>query len=130
MADLLLVDDDVRIVETTAWLLERAGHQVRTARSYREVRVLLSERVPDLMLADLNLGLESGAEELPRLWSEGLLPRTLVISGYVDRELATRMASIPGVVGTLRKPVEWSTLEAEIAASLPVPARRSSPGSP
>ncbi len=118
MADLLLVDNDGRIVELVAWFLERAGHRVRCATSYAEARGLLAQGLPDLLLADLELGAERGIEELPRLAREGLLPRTLVVSGFLDAELRERLGAVPGVVGTLAKPFDLEALEQAIAASL------------
>ncbi len=118
MADLVLVDNDERIVELVAWFLRRARHTVRTAASYAQVRGLLAERAPDLMLADLELGEERGDEELPRLAREGLLPPTLVVSGYLDRELEAHLRSVPGVRGTLAKPFDLPGLERSIEQCL------------
>jgi len=121
MADLLLVDNDTRITDLTAWFLRRSGHEVRIAASYAEARVPLAERAPDLLLADLELGEESGIEELPRLFAEGLLPPTLVVSGFLDADLAEELARIPGVLGTVSKPFDMGDLEREIARLLETP---------
>lgn len=118
MADLVLVDNDERIVELVAWFLRRARHTVRTAGSYAEVRGMLAERLPDLMLADLELGEERGDEELPRLAAEGLLPPTLVVSGYLDRELEHALRRVPGIRGTLGKPFDLPGLERSIEECL------------
>ena len=118
MADLLLVDNDARITELTAWFLKRNGHEVRIASSYAHARDSLRERSPDLLLADLELGEESGLEELPKLLTEGLLPRTLVVSGFLDAELSEQLARIPGVLGTVAKPFDMEGLEGEIARAL------------
>lgn len=118
MADLLLVDNDRRIVDLAAWFLERRGFTVRSVLSYHEARVAIRERVPDLMLADLELGDESGREELPRLEREGLLPRTLVVSGFLDAALDAELRSIELVIDTLAKPYDMDRLEASIRACL------------
>lgn len=118
MSDLLLVDDDRRIVELVAFFLERRGHVVRIASSFAAARVALAERMPDLMLSDVDLGRERAEEELPRLARERLLPPTLVVSGYLDGVLEARMLAVAGVVGTLRKPYDLSALEARIADAL------------
>lgn len=118
MAELLLVDNDERILELTAWFLERAGYEVRSAPSYARARELLLERRAHLVLADLELGEERGSEELPKLAAEGLLPPTLVVSGFLDAELEARLLAIPGVVGTLAKPVDLGTLERRVAEAL------------
>lgn len=119
MAVLLLVDNDARIVELTAWFLDRLGHQVRTAVSYAAARAQIeAEGAPDLMLADLELGVESGREELPRLSRSGGLPPTLVVSGYLDADLRRELMALPEVYGTLAKPFDMPELEAAIADCL------------
>ena len=119
MADLLLVDNDARIVELTAWFLERRGHRVRTANSYAQVRDSIAEGgAPDLLLADLELGAERGVEELPRLAAHGLLPPTLVVSGYLDAALERELTALAGIVGTLAKPFDMPELEAAIERCL------------
>lgn len=131
MADILLVDNDARIVELMAFFLGKHGHRVRTARSFSEARARIVERPPDLMLSDVDLGAESGRAELPRMAREGLLPPTLVVSGYLDRDLDAFLYAIPGVVSTLAKPFDLAELEARVAQCLT--ARRSgvpAPGDP
>jgi len=122
MADLLLVDNDARIVELLAWFLRRCGHEVRTADSYRAAREQVLQSVPDLMLADLELTRERGEEELPRLAAEGLLPPTLVVSGYLDSTLEQQLLAIEGVLGTLAKPFDLDLLRQRIEASLALAA--------
>lgn len=118
MANLLLVDNDARITDLTAWFLKRAGHEVECAISYADAREVLRTRRPDLLLADLDLGEESGREELPKLAREGLLPKTLVVSGFLDATIATELLAIPGVLGTVSKPFEMEGLEREITKAI------------
>lgn len=118
MADLLLVDNDTRLLELYKLFLERRGHSVRTAASFSDARACIAERVPELLLSDLELGAERGDEELARLARSGELPPTLVVSGYLDRELEARLALLPCVVGTLAKPFDLAALEQRIGASL------------
>lgn len=118
MAHLLIVDNDERIVELTVWFLRRMGHEVDSAFSYAAAREQLALRRPELMLADLDLGLESGLEELPKLAAEGCLPPTMVISGFLDSALERQLLAIPGVLATLAKPVDLTALGDHIAACL------------
>jgi DNA-binding response OmpR family regulator len=114
MVDLLVVDNDARIADLVAWFLERGGHKARVVTSYAAARELLRERTFALMLADLELGVEDGRVELPLLESEGLLPPTLVVSGYLDAEITTALLEIPHVLGTVSKPFEPSELLARV----------------
>jgi DNA-binding response OmpR family regulator len=118
MADLLLLENDARILELMKFFLERAGHVVRTATSFEELRAAIRERVPDLLLSDLELGAENGREELPRIAKSGGLPPTLVVSGHLDRATAEALERLPGVVGTLAKPYDMKRLLAKVEACL------------
>ena len=116
--ELLLVENDERIAELMGWFLERRGHRVQKARSFREARQCIETRRPELVLSDLDLGPESGRDELPRLAQDGLLPPTLIVSGYVDADTARELRAIPGVVGILPKPFELARLEALVGELL------------
>lgn len=114
MVDLLVVDNDARIADLVAWFLERGGHKARVVTSYAAARELLREHPFALMLADLELGAEDGRVELPLLESEGLLPPTLVVSGYLDAEITMELLEIPHVLGTVSKPFEPNELLARV----------------
>ena len=118
MARLLLIDNDEKIVALVALLLRKLGHEVRTASSFARGRALLEEERPDLLLSDYELGAERADEELPKLAIEGLLPPTLVVSGYLDDALIERLVAIPGVLGTLKKPFDLPTLQSGLARAL------------
>jgi DNA-binding NtrC family response regulator len=132
-ADLLLVENDPRILELLTWFLERRGHRVRTALSFIDARARILERRPQLLLSDVDLGQEHAAECLPQLAAEGLLPPTLVVSGFVDRDLSRTMLAIPGVLGVLAKPFEFTRLERwidEFLARTPAEALSADASSP
>jgi NtrC-family two-component system response regulator AlgB len=114
MVDLLVVDNDARIADLVAWFLERGGHTPRVVTSYSAAREALRESTFTLMLADLELGVEDGRVELPLLESEGILPPTLVVSGYLDAEITMELLEIPHVLGTVPKPFEPSELLARV----------------
>ncbi|MBK7643434.1 MAG: response regulator [Planctomycetes bacterium] len=118
MADLYLVDNDARLLELYTLFLTKRGHSVRSSTSFHEARAQIREHAPELLLSDLELGAERGDEELARLALSGELPPTLVVSGYLDRQLEAKLARLPCVVGTLAKPFDLATLEARIAESL------------
>jgi DNA-binding response OmpR family regulator len=115
---ILVVDNDARIVELVAWFLGKRGFEVRTSESFVQAREMLTASRPDLMLSDLDLGMESALEELPRLEEEGLLPPTLVVSGYLDADSTGRLESIANVRGTLSKPFDFADLEERVVTCL------------
>ncbi|HIF42066.1 MAG TPA: response regulator [Planctomycetes bacterium] len=116
--DVLIVDNDERIVELVAWFLERRGYTVRSAGSFDAARVALNERRPTLMLSDVDLGEQNACEELPRLDREGLLPPTLVVSGFLTAELRAELLALEPVLDTLAKPFEFEELERRMVACL------------
>ena len=118
MADLLVVDNDARIAELVAWFLQKEGHSPRVVTSYALAREALREQRFALMLADLELGVEDGRVELPRLYEEGLLPPTLVVSGYLDAEITAALFETPGILGTVPKPFEPRELLERVEAAL------------
>jgi len=133
-ADILIVDNDERIVELLAWFLSKRGFSVQGVHSFSEAREVLALDQPDLMLSDLDLGAESALVELPRLAEEGILPPTLVVSGFLNVETTERLTSLPQVLGVLAKPFDFARLEERVVGCLKelsqAPAVRPAPSSP
>ena len=117
-AEILIVDNDDRIVELVAWFLKKRGFEVRTASSFVEARERIAERRPDLMLSDIDLGAESAIDELPRLDAGGNLPPTLVVSGYLDPGIEQELAALAPVLDTLAKPFDFAVLEDRVQSCL------------
>lgn len=117
-ADILIVDNDERIVELLAWFLSKRGYSVQSAHSFAEAREVLAAGLPDLMLSDLDLGVESALVELPALAKQGLLPPTLVVSGYLNAETTQRLTIMDQVLGVLAKPFDFASLEDRIVSCL------------
>lgn len=115
---ILIVDNDDRIVELVSWFLSKKGFVVSSAGTFAETRERLAEGRPDLMLSDVDLGSESALEELPRLDQDGLLPPTLVVSGYLDPATAGSLEQLDPVLGTLAKPFDFPQLEDRIESCL------------
>jgi len=117
-AEILIVDNDDRIVELVAWFLKKRGFDVRTASSFADARERIAERRPDLMLSDIDLGAESALDELPRLDAGGDLPPTLVVSGYLDVDIQEELTALAPVLDTLAKPFDFAVLEERVMACL------------
>jgi DNA-binding response OmpR family regulator len=115
---ILIVDDDARIVELVAWFLVERGFRVDRAAGFVQARTHLEREMPDLMLSDIDLGAEDGREELWSLARAGMLPPTLVVSGYLSAEVLAQLNGLPGLVGTLSKPFDFEALEAKIHSCL------------
>ncbi|QDV08457.1 osmolarity response regulator [Planctomycetes bacterium Poly30] len=123
--NLLLVDNDSKIVELLSWFLGNQGFTVRVAGSFAEARERLAEGRPDLVISDVDLGVESATVELPKLSAEGLLPPTLVVSGFLDEPIRQLLLRVPEVLDSLPKPFEFPELEAKVVACLAGEVQRS-----
>jgi two-component system, cell cycle response regulator DivK len=62
--DILLVDDDARILKELSWLLEHDGHRVRCASGGAEGLAEMRRKPPRLLLLDLQMPIVSGFEVL------------------------------------------------------------------
>jgi len=125
---ILIVDDNERIVELVTWFLTERGFRVDRASGFVEARAHLERGAPDLMLSDIDLGAEDGRVELWALARAGVLPPTLVVSGYLSAEVLASLDGLPGLVGTLAKPFDFEVLEAKIRACLALEGAPPDPG--
>jgi CheY-like chemotaxis protein len=62
--DILLVDDDARILKELSWLLGHGGHRVRCASGGAEGLAEMRRKPPRLLLLDLQMPIVSGFEVL------------------------------------------------------------------
>ncbi len=114
----LIIENDTRIVELLVWFLQRRGWCPRSAASFAEARPILAQGWAQLCLSDVDLGAEDGRRELPLLQAAGILPTTLVVSGYLDRESVALFESLPAVAATVSKPYDFEELEARMLEAL------------
>ena len=102
---MLLVDDDLRLLESTRDLLEFQGFTIQTARNLQEAKVRLAESTFDLLLTDLRLDEGCGLEILKA--AQGLQPDCcrLAMSGYATARLEV-LALQAGAHQVLHKPLD------------------------
>jgi DNA-binding response OmpR family regulator len=102
VADLLVVEDDPDIAEVLELLLLSLGHQIRVARNGEEGLRLLDERLPDLVLLDVEMPVLSGPEMAYLMFviDAGLekVP-ILFLSGVMDLHLVAAKAGTPYYLG-------------------------------
>lgn len=130
MREILVIENDARILDLLTRFLARRGYQVRRAISLEAAERELALHRPDMILSDLLVGNTNAAGRLQEWAREGKLPPTLVVSGCLDEEMERLLATIPPVVGTLSKPFRFEDLEAHVSAVLnaePVDAPRAEP---
>jgi len=79
MAQVLVIDDDPRILQYAALLLQIEGHGVRTESTYAGGLAAIAERRADVVVVDVRLGSSSGLELLADARSAGLLRDVQVV---------------------------------------------------
>jgi CheY-like chemotaxis protein len=117
--DVLIIEDNRQNLELVQFLLEEAGHRVRSAGDARGARAELARELPDLVLMDMQLpgtdGLELVAElrQDPRFRSLPIVALTAhALRGDRERFLAG------GCDGYIAKPIDVSTFTVEVEAVL------------
>ena len=102
LANILIVEDDLEIAESVAEVLTPAGHATRTACNGVEGLRMVAERLPDLILLDVEMPILDGPEIAEALALQRVgQPPILIVSA------ARNIHKIAGWVGTphyLKKP--------------------------
>ncbi len=84
---ILVVDDDADVLDSTARVLEAAGHEVATARSLDEARKAFAAAPPHVVITDYAIGEETGETLVRELRAGGFGGPVLVMSGRIEPEL-------------------------------------------
>jgi diguanylate cyclase (GGDEF)-like protein len=126
-SDVLIVDDDADILELLAGRLEREGLSVRRATTATEARAAIIDRIPDVLVIDVNLPDGSGLDIVAELREQphGQHVPTLMMSAraaFPDRVEAVRC----GAEGFFEKPIDWNVLVARVQQAAARDAARTS----
>jgi putative two-component system response regulator len=119
LAQILVVDDDLMIVDVLTRFLSREGYGVITAQNGIEALEKVNRYQPDLILLDVTMPEMDGFTTCRRLKDDertALIPITM-LTGLDDREHRTRGIEA-GADDFLTKPFEHSILRARIRSQL------------
>jgi PAS domain S-box-containing protein len=108
---ILLAEDNLATVRTTADLLRKKGHLVTAATSLTQALEVLSDEF-DVVVSDIELGDGSGLDLMRRLRALSALPG-IALSGYATKD-DIRQSLDAGFSLHLAKPVTFATLETAI----------------
>lgn len=108
-----IIDDDIHIGNMLEEVLEKEGYGVLRAYSGTEALLLLSNRIPDLVLLDLMLPGLSGEDILPKIKN---IP-VIVVSAKIDADHKANLL-YSGAVDYVTKPFHTKELLARIAVAL------------
>jgi CheY-like chemotaxis protein len=110
MADVVVVEDDSAFAEAVADVLASEGHTVRIGQDGEQGLKLLTERLPDLIVLDVEMPVLTGPEMAARALvhdaGQELIPIVL-LSGVAD---LSRVAAVIGTPYVLKKPCDLVAL--------------------
>jgi CheY-like chemotaxis protein len=110
---ILVVDDDRQVVRYLKKALEENGYTVTATTSGKRALAFIQERMPDLLILDLNMPEPDGFDILKAERSKFPYLRILVISGYLHGALL-EAARIFGATATLEKPIKAEALVGKV----------------
>ncbi|MFT4641985.1 MAG: NtrC-family two-component system response regulator AlgB [Verrucomicrobiales bacterium] len=101
--DILIVDDEKGIRDTTSIAIEDEGHYTETASDATVAMIKLKEEQFDLVLLDINLGDENGLDILPEIRKR--YPKTAVVVFTANASIKTAVeATKQGAMDYFEKP--------------------------
>jgi DNA-binding response OmpR family regulator len=123
MADILIVDDDYDVAAVLAEVVSDEGHQVRVAHDGAEGLIHVAERIPDLVILDVDLPVldgpgmarrmllaDHGQESVPIVLFSGV-PRLHEIAGRVGTPYyVAKPSAIDRLLGTMTQALRESSL--------------------
>ncbi|MBN2972050.1 nitrogen regulation protein NR(I) [Roseomonas aeriglobus] len=114
---ILVVDDDTAIRTVVGEALRRKGHDVTTAASLGELRALLAEGLPDVLVTDVVLPDGDGLDLVPQVLAEHPSLPIIVLSARNTLSTAVR-ATEAGAFDYLPKPFDLDVLAQAVAGGL------------
>jgi DNA-binding NtrC family response regulator len=117
MEKILIIDDEAFIRENVERILSEDGYAVLGAAGGAEALEMVADELPDLVLLDLNLGVENGIDVLKAL--KGIDPELLVImiTGFGSVESAVDALKL-GAYHYMKKPFKADALRVIVKLAL------------
>jgi signal transduction histidine kinase/ActR/RegA family two-component response regulator len=109
----LVIDDDHRVLEALAVLLDRAGAEVETAESAAVGRARIERRAPEAVVCDIAMPGEDGYSFISRLRASGNDVVAIALTAHAT-EADARRALAAGFDCHLAKPIDIERLVANI----------------
>jgi CheY-like chemotaxis protein len=124
---ILVVEDEPEVISLLSDLLTRSGYSIEQARHGAEALVHLTvppAELPDLVLLDVNLPLESGVRVLEFIRSTLRSPVPVVVLTASASEQEERRIAALGVSAFLRKPACTDAILSQVRQSLATASAR------
>jgi two-component system, cell cycle sensor histidine kinase and response regulator CckA len=114
---ILLVDDEEVVLDVGTMMLEKIGYQVLGARNSAEAVEIFKQNEIDLVLLDLKLPDESGAETFKKIRAIDPDARVILSTGYNETQEVFELMDL-GCRGMLQKPFSMERLFEKVAEAL------------
>ncbi|MCK4881686.1 MAG: response regulator [Candidatus Omnitrophica bacterium] len=83
--NILLVDDEMDFIEPIAFWLEAKGYSVQTALNGKDALKLVGEKVPDIVLLDINMPIMNGIDTLKNIRENNQTLPVIMITAELEQ---------------------------------------------
>ena len=121
--DVLIIEDNRQNLELAQFLLEEAGHVVRSAGDAKSARAEMERQAPDLVLMDMQLPGTDGLELVAELRGDRRFRHLPIVALTAHALRGDRERFLAGGCdGYIAKPIDVATFALQVEALMP-PAR-------
>ena len=120
---ILVADDDERLTAVLKIRLEQMGYEVTTTHNGQHALEMAHEKVPDLLILDVNMPGCDGfslVETMDQIHKLNAIP-VIYISGAVSKGELNSTGGRLGAIAMMRKPFEFPELVENVRFILPPP---------
>lgn len=108
---ILIVDDDVDLLENTAFMIRGMGHDVFTAKDGDEAVTKYQDVSPDLTFMDIRMPKMDGYDAFFKIKQHDPNAKVILITAYNQDEKKHLKAKSLSLIDTINKPYSFETLE-------------------
>lgn len=108
---ILLVDDDVDLLENTAYMIKSMGFDVVTAEDGQEAVTKYKEIKPDLTIMDVKMPKMDGFDAFFKIKQFDSESKVVLITAFSIDEKKHLRAKSMNLIGTISKPYSFEKLE-------------------
>ena len=112
---ILIVDDDVDLLENTAFLIKSSGYDVVIAQNGSEAVQKYKETNPNLVLMDIRMPIMDGYDAFFKIKQHDSEAKIIFITAYTQDEQKLLKAKKLNLIDTISKPYTIEQLEKAIS---------------
>ncbi|MEM3143613.1 MAG: response regulator [Candidatus Nitrosotenuis sp.] len=112
---ILIVDDDVDLLENTAFMIRGMGHDVFTATDGEDAVTKYKDVKPNLTFMDIRMPKLDGYDAFFKIKQHDQNAKVILITAYNQDEKKYLKAKSMSLIATINKPYSFETLEQLIA---------------